>query len=69
MQKQQQQQQQQKKKKKKNGSTMFADAAASINHNSPKEQPEAHGPQRSPECTAMKAIFSQNTVIVACKKK
>ena len=25
-------------------------------------------PQRSPECTAMKAIFSQNTVNVACKK-
>ena len=32
-------------------------------------KPEAHGPQRSPECTAMKAIFSQNTVNVACKKK
>ena len=31
-------------------------------------KPEAHGPQRSPECTAMKAIFSQNTVTVACKK-
>ena len=31
--------------------------------------PEAHGPQRSPECTAMKAIFSQSTVNVACKKK
>ena len=31
-------------------------------------KPEAHGPQRSPECTAMKAIFSQNTVNVACKK-
>ena len=29
-------------------------------------KPEAHGPQRSPECTAMKAIFSQNTVNVAC---
>ena len=29
---------------------------------------EAHGPQRSPECTAMKAIFSQNTVNGACKK-
>ena len=34
-----------------------------------KYDPEAHGPQRSPECTAMKAIFSQNTVNVACKKK
>ena len=33
-----------------------------------KLKPEAHGPQRSPECTAMKAIFSQNTVNVACKK-
>ena len=32
------------------------------------EKPEAHGPQRSPECTAMKALFSQNTVNVACKK-
>ena len=31
-------------------------------------KPEAHGPQRSPECTAMTAIFSQNTVNVACKK-
>ena len=31
-------------------------------------KPEAHGPQRSPECTAMKAIFSQNIVNVACKK-
>ena len=31
-------------------------------------KPEAHGLQRSPECTAMKAIFSQNTVNVACKK-
>ena len=27
-----------------------------------------HGPQCSPECTAMKAIFCQNTVNVACKK-
>ena len=27
-----------------------------------KINPEAHRPQRSPECTAMKAIFSQNTV-------
>ena len=33
------------------------------------EQPEAHGPQRSPDCTAMKAIFSQDTVKVAGKKK
>ena len=32
-------------------------------------KPEAHGPQRSPECISMKAIFSQNTVYVACKKK
>ena len=32
-------------------------------------KPEAHGPQRSPECTAMKVIFNQNTVNVACKKK
>ena len=32
-------------------------------------KPEDHGPQRSPECTAMKAIFSQNTVNVAWKKK
>ena len=32
-------------------------------------KPEAHGPQRSPEYTAMKAIFSQNTVNVACQKK
>ena len=31
-------------------------------------RPEAHGPQSSPECTAMKAIFSQNTINVACKK-
>ena len=31
-------------------------------------KPEAHGPQCSPECTGMKAIFSQNTVKVACKK-
>ena len=30
---------------------------------------EAHGPQRSPECAVMKAIFSQNTVNVACKKR
>ena len=29
---------------------------------------EAHQPQCSPECTAWKAIFSQNTVNVACKK-
>ena len=28
-------------------------------------KPEAHGPLRSLECTAMKAIFSQNTVNVA----
>ena len=35
-----------------------------LNH----EKTEAHGPQRSPECTAMKAIFSQNTVNVAYKK-
>ena len=34
-----------------------------------KAEPEANGPQRSHECTAMKAIFSQNTVDVACKKK
>ena len=27
-----------------------------------------HRQRRSPECTAMKAIFSQNTVNVACKK-
>ena len=27
------------------------------------------GPQRSPECTAMKAIYSQNTVNVACKNQ
>ena len=32
------------------------------------EQPKAHGPQRLTECTAMKAIFSQNIVNVACKK-
>ena len=32
------------------------------------KEPEAHGPQRSPECTAMQDIFSQNTVNVACKK-
>ena len=32
------------------------------------KKPEALGPRRSPECTAMKAIFSQNTVNVACKK-
>ena len=32
------------------------------------EKPEAHGPQCSPECIAMKAMFSQNTVNVACKK-
>ena len=31
-------------------------------------EPEAHGPQRSPECTDTKAIFSPNTVNVACKK-
>ena len=31
-------------------------------------KPEAHGQQRSPECTAMKAIFSQNSLNVACKK-
>ena len=31
-------------------------------------KPETHGPQHSPECTVMKAIFSQNTVNVACKK-
>ena len=29
---------------------------------------EAHGPQRSPECTCTAAIFNQNTVNVACKK-
>ena len=33
------------------------------------QEPEAHGPQRSPACTAMKAIFSQNTVNVACKNQ
>ena len=33
-----------------------------------KLKPEAHGSQRSPDYTAMKAIFSQNTVNVACKK-
>ena len=33
-----------------------------------KFKPETHGPQHSPECTAMKAIFSKNTVNVACKK-
>ena len=33
-----------------------------------KFKPEAHGPQHSPECTVLKAIFSQNTVNVACKK-
>ena len=32
-----------------------------------KKKTEAHVPQCSPECTAMKAIFSQNTVNVACK--
>ena len=32
------------------------------------DKPEAHRPQRSPECIAMKAIFSQNNVNVACKK-
>ena len=32
------------------------------------QKPESHGPQRSPECIAMMAIFSQNTVNVACKK-
>ena len=31
-------------------------------------KPEAPWQQRSPECTAMKAIFSQNAVNVACKK-
>ena len=31
-------------------------------------KPEAHGPQRSPEYAAMKAIVSQNTVNVACNK-
>ena len=31
-------------------------------------KPEAHRPQLSPECTAMKAIFSKSTVNVACKK-
>ena len=31
-------------------------------------EPEAHGPQRSPECMAMMAIFSQNIVNDACKK-
>ena len=31
-------------------------------------EPEAYRPQRSHECTAMMAIFSQNTVNVACKK-
>ena len=34
-----------------------------------KAKPEAHGPQCSPECTAIKAIFSQNNVNVACNKK
>ena len=34
-----------------------------------KGKPKAHRPQRSPECTATMSIFSQNTVIVACKKK
>ena len=37
-------------------------------HHSQYMIPEAHGQQRSPECTAIKAIFSQNTVNVACKK-
>ena len=32
-------------------------------------KPEDHGPQRSPECTAMKVIFSQKTVNIACKKE
>ena len=31
-------------------------------------KPEAHWPQRSPDYTAIKAIFSQNTVNFACKK-
>ena len=31
-------------------------------------KPETHGPQRSPECTGRKTIFSQNTVNVARKK-
>ena len=34
-----------------------------------KPEPEAHGPQGSPECIAMKTLFGQNTVNVACKKK
>ena len=38
------------------------------NNTHAKLKPEARGPQRSPECTAMKAIFSQNTVNVAGKK-
>ena len=32
-------------------------------------KPAAHGPQGSPECTAKTAIFSQNTVNFASKKK
>ena len=32
------------------------------------KEPKAHGPQHSPESTAMKAMFSQNIVNVACKK-
>ena len=31
-------------------------------------KPEAHRPQRSPECTAMKAIFSQNTEMLHARK-
>ena len=52
-----------------------ADLCLVFNHRSLKfiqiliiKKPEAHGPQRLPECIAMKAIFSQNTVNVACKK-
>ena len=41
----------------------------SVKKKKKKTKPEAHGPQHSLECIAMKAIFSQNTVNVACKRK
>ena len=37
-------------------------------HSQQVKQKETHGPQRSPECTDMKAIFSQNTVNVHARK-
>ena len=52
-----------------NTDLVFQIQISALNRFKLKHRPEAHGPQRSPEYTAMKAIFSQIAVNVACKKK